>query len=116
MSRHVNRMKYRKEKGEIVAYSEAAVRHNAALLEYCRTSMSALSGSTAGVLGLSGLYGFIFYFVSAVILWLVLLAKAGTEWKKYFRSRVSLLTSGLFGGLITYILFWTFLYGMVHVY
>lgn len=112
----MNRMKYRKEKGEIVAYSEGAVRHNLVLLEYCRTSMAALSGSTAGILGLTGLLGFAFYCVSAVILWLFLLAKAGIDWEKYFRSRMQLLTSGFFGGLITYILFWTFLYGMVHVY
>lgn len=109
-------MKYRKEKGEIVAYSEGAVRHNLVLLEYCRTSMAALSGSTAGILGLTGLLGFVFYVFAAIILWLFLLGKAGAKWEKYFRSRTQLLTSGFFGGLITYILFWTFLYGMVHVY
>ncbi|GFQ71502.1 ER membrane protein complex subunit 6 [Trichonephila clavipes] len=109
-------MKYRKEKGEIVAYSEGAVRHNLVLLEYCRTSMAALSGSTAGVLGLTGLYGFGFYVFTAVVLWVFLLGKAGSHWEKYFRSRTQLLTSGFFGGLITYILFWTFLFGMVHVY
>lgn len=116
MSRTINKMKYRKEKGEIVAYSEGAVRHNLGLLEYCRTSMAALSGSTAGILGLTGLFGFAFYFINAVVLWLFLLSKAGSDWQKFFRSRTQLLTSGFFGGLITYILFWTFLYGMVHVY
>lgn len=35
-------------KPEPVAYSEAALRNNAAVVEYCRTSMAALSGSTAG--------------------------------------------------------------------
>ncbi len=34
--------------GEIVAYSESAIRNNASAVEYCRTSMAALSGSTAG--------------------------------------------------------------------
>lgn len=34
--------------GEIVAYSDAAVRNNLAVIEYCRTSMAALSGATAG--------------------------------------------------------------------
>lgn len=33
---------------EIIAYSESAIRNNASAVEYCRTSMSALSGSTAG--------------------------------------------------------------------
>lgn len=34
--------------GEIIAYSESAIRNNASAVEYCRTSMAALSGSTAG--------------------------------------------------------------------
>lgn len=34
--------------GEIIAYSELAIRNNASAVEYCRTSMAALSGSTAG--------------------------------------------------------------------
>lgn len=44
-----NRVKTRELKsGEVVAYSESAIRHNASAVEYCRTSMAALSGSTAG--------------------------------------------------------------------
>lgn len=35
--------------GEVVAYSDAAVRNNLAVIEYCRTSMAALSGATAGM-------------------------------------------------------------------
>lgn len=31
-----------------IVYSDAALRNNAAVVEYCRTSMAALSGSTAG--------------------------------------------------------------------
>lgn len=54
---------------EMVAYSEMALRNNAAVVEYCRTSMAALSGSTAGLLGLTGLYGFGFYGFAVVGLW-----------------------------------------------
>ncbi|KAL7647046.1 UNVERIFIED_CONTAM: hypothetical protein RMT77_002303 [Armadillidium vulgare] len=110
------RTRFDKGTGEIIAYSETAIRNNSAIIDYCRTSMAALSGSTAGLLGLTGLYGFIFFFISGVTLWLMLLMKAGTHWQKYFVDRKTLLTSGLFSGLFTYILFWTFLYGMVHVY
>lgn len=99
-----------------VAYNVMAIRNNASVIDYCRTSLSALSGCTAGILGLTGLYGFIFYFITAMALSVTLLLKAGRSWKKYFTSRSTLLTSGIFGGLFTYVLFWTFLYGMVHVY
>jgi hypothetical protein len=93
-----------------------AIRHNAAMIEYCRTSISALAGSTAGILGLTGLYGFAFYFLTAFIMSFMLLLKAGSQWQKYFRARLALFINGLMGGLFTYILFWTFIYGMVHVY
>lgn len=42
--------KTKDNKSEPVAYSEAALRNNAAVVEYCRTAMAALSGSTAGIL------------------------------------------------------------------
>ncbi|XP_061753960.1 ER membrane protein complex subunit 6 [Nerophis ophidion] len=96
--------------------SEVAMRGNAAVLDYCRTSVSALSGATAGILGLTGLYGFVFYVLSSFLLSLLLILKAGRRWNKCFKSRRLLFTGGFVGGLFTYVLFWTFLYGMVHVY
>lgn len=136
-----NRVKTKElRSGEIVAYSESAIRNNASAVEYCRTSMAALSGSTAGsisatisincpsiisvnttfnslgIMGLTGLLGFFFYLVAVLGLWCLLLLKSGSNWQKYFISRKSLLTNGFLGGLCTYVLFWTFLFGMVHVY
>ncbi|ENN70301.1 hypothetical protein HUJ04_001952 [Dendroctonus ponderosae] len=100
-----------------VAYSESAIRNNLSITEYCRTSMAALSGCTAGLLGLTSLHGALFYIMAVTTLWLMILYKAGfATWNKYFISRKSLLTSGIFGQLFTYILCWTFSYGMVHVY
>ncbi|CAH1258523.1 ER membrane protein complex subunit 6-like [Branchiostoma lanceolatum] len=98
------------------AYSDAAIRTNNAILEFCRTSFSGLSGATAGVLGLTALYGFIFYFVASLLMSLLLILKAGSSWGRYFKSRWRIFTSGLMGGLFTYVLSWTFVYGMVHVY
>lgn len=56
---------------ELVSYSEPALRNNSSVVEYCRTSMSALSGCTAGILGLTGQYGFIFYIFSVLALWVI---------------------------------------------
>ncbi|XP_075226579.1 ER membrane protein complex subunit 6 isoform X2 [Lycorma delicatula] len=96
----MGRVKTKLEKsGELVAYSESAVRNNAAVVEYCRTSMAALSGGTAGLLGFTGFYGFGFYVFAVIGLWGLLLMKAGPQWKKYFISRKTLLTNGFFGGL-----------------
>ncbi|XP_055380363.1 ER membrane protein complex subunit 6 [Condylostylus longicornis] len=102
--------------GEIIAYSEYAIRNNASAVDYCKTSLCALSGCCAGILGLTGIIGFLFYILSALGLWGLILLKSGSTWQKYFVSRRNLLTNGFLGGLCTYVLFWTFLYGMVHVY
>lgn len=69
-----------------------------------------------GIMGLTGIIGFLFYLVTVFGLWCLLLIKTGSNWKKFFINRQSLLTNGFLGGLCTYVLFWTFLYGMVHVY
>ena len=49
-------------------FSEVAMRTNAAVLEYSRTTVSALSGATAGILGLTSLYGFAFYFLTSLMM------------------------------------------------
>ena len=97
-------------------YNDRAVRQNSAIIGYCRTSGAVISGAAAGVLGLTGLYGFGFFVFFSVLLSVTLSMKAGTEWNKYFTTRRQLWLDGVVGGLFTYILVWTFLYGMVHVY
>ncbi|KAG5885155.1 hypothetical protein JTB14_037604 [Gonioctena quinquepunctata] len=100
-----------------IAYSESAIRNNLSVVEYCRTSVAAVSGCTAGVLGLTSVYGALFFIFAATSFWFMVLSKAGIDsWKSYFISRKSLLLNGLLGHFFTYILCWTFIYGMVHVY
>ena len=96
--------------------NESAIRYNDYLLDYCQTSVSALSGCTAGILGLTGLYGFLFYFICSLILSIAILIHLGKNAQKYFLSKQTIFTNTLWSGIQTYLLFWTFLYGMVHVY
>lgn len=141
MQRTTSNIPLKNKLGDIVAYSEVAIRNNIAAVEYCRTSIAAISGSAAGkispqtnsylfekkilniilfvplgILGLNGLIGFLFYVASVLVLWLLIMIKSGTQWRRYFINRRSLLTNSFMGALCTYVLFWTFLYGMVHVY
>ena len=99
-----------------IPFSEASIRYNDFLLDYCQTSMSALSGSAAGIMGMTGLYGFIFYFICSFFLSMLILFNMGSDSSKYFVSRKTIVTGTLWSGIQTYLLFWTFLYGMVHVY
>ena len=96
-------------------FNDRAVRNNNAVIEYCRTSGAAISGATAGILGLTGLYGFGFFIIYSVLFSFLLAIKAGTSWNRYFTTRRAVWFDGILGGLFTYVLLWTFLYGMVHV-
>lgn len=99
-----------------IPFSEASIRYNDFLLDYCQTSMSALSGSAAGIMGMTGLYGFIFYFICSLFLSMLILLNMGSNSSKYFVSKKTIITGTLWSGIQTYLLFWTFLFGMVHVY
>ena len=96
--------------------SEQSIRYNDYLLDYCQTSMSALSGCAAGILGMTGLYGFLFYFICSLFLSVLILLYLGPSSKKYFISKQTIVTGTLWSGIQTYLLFWTFMFGMVHVY
>lgn len=101
---------------EPTLYSEVAVRFNENSLEQCRTSVSALSGCVAGILGFTSYIGFIFYAFSMVFLSSLIYLYIRNEHRKFFTTLNHVFIYGFFNGLLTYVLFWTFLYGMVHVY
>ena len=103
-------------KVEPILYSEMAVRLNEHSLEQCRTSVSALSGCVAGILGLTSYKGFLFYAFSMLLLSCLIYFYIRNEYRKFFTSLNHVFINGFFNGLLTYVLFWTFLYGMVHVY
>lgn len=96
--------------------NEGAIRYNNYLLDYCQTSVSALSGCAAGILGLTGLVGFAFYLVCSLVISTIIFVSLGERFEKYFLSKQFIFTGVLWSGIQTYLLFWTFLYGMVHVY
>ena len=101
---------------ESVLYSEIAVRLNENSLEQCRTSVSALSGCVAGILGLTSYKGFLFYGFSMLFLSFLIYLYIRNEHRKFFTSLNHIFINGFLNGLLTYVLFWTFLYGMVHLY
>lgn len=105
-----------KSSNDIIPYSQAAIGQNAYLLDYYQTSLSALSGCAAGIIGLTGTYGFLFYFICSFVFSFLLVAYLATDIKKYFISWQPIFTGNLWSGLQTYVLFWTFLYGIVNVY
>jgi len=105
-----------KRKVDPLLYSDTAVRFNENSLEQCRTSVSALSGCVAGIIGLTSYKGFLFYGFSMLLLSLLIFVFIRHEHRKFFTGLNHVFVNGFLNGLLTYVLFWTFLYGMVHVY
>ncbi|KAE9550773.1 hypothetical protein FO519_006025 [Halicephalobus sp. NKZ332] len=104
------------DKQNQIVYSESAIRNNFAVLEYSRTCQAAASGIASGALGLTGTWGFVFYFIFVLVQAAFWEYKAGFQWQDFFANRWLSVTHSIVGGLFTYILFWVFFYGMVYVY
>ncbi|CAI9098486.1 OLC1v1035145C1 [Oldenlandia corymbosa var. corymbosa] len=89
---------------------------NMRVIHYSRTFMSIIGGVIAGILGLTSLMGFIFYFLVMGITSVGLAAKAGFSAQTYFDSWNGIILDGFLGGLMSFVLFWTFAYDIVHIF
>ncbi|KAI8339826.1 transmembrane protein 93-like protein [Blakeslea trispora] len=97
-------------------YIQPHVMHNARQLQFIRSCFAAIAGSAAGILGLSNLFGFLFYAMSWVVLSALLLIKTGGSKTYFVHGYRDVVLDGALGGLLSYILFHTLLYGLVHLY
>ncbi|XP_021739904.1 ER membrane protein complex subunit 6-like [Chenopodium quinoa] len=92
------------------------VQSNMKVIYYSRTFMSIVGGIIAGILGFTGLTGFIFYFLVMAVTSVGLTAKAKFSIHTYFDSWNRILLDGFLGGLMSFVLFWTFAYDIVHIF
>ena len=92
------------------------VMYNTKSLNFSRTSLSVLAGVVAGILGLTGFYGFGFYFILSGLLGMYYLMSETMSEAVHFLNKQQLVTGYVFENVFTYILIWTLVYGCVHVY
>ena len=85
-------------------------------LNFSRTSLSVLSGVASGILGLTSVYGFLFYLITSGLLGFYYLLSDTRSQTKCFLNKQQLVTAFVMENLFTYILVWTLIYGCVHVY
>ena len=64
----------------------------------------------------AGLVGFLVFFVVTFALSAMLYLKMGGEPKPYFKVGGDIWTEGIQQALMSYILFWTLFYDIVHIY
>ncbi|CAL5337991.1 hypothetical protein ACSBR2_013703 [Camellia fascicularis] len=101
---------------DIPTFNAENMQNNMKAVYYSRTFMSIMGGVIAGILGFTGLNGFIFYFLVMAITSVGLIAKAGFSIHSYFDSWNQIILDGILGGLMSFVLFWTFAYDIVHIF
>ena len=96
---------------------EANIVKNAKTLDYARSFFVGVAGTTAGMLGLTGWSGFVFYLVTTVLFGIALLVKMQFKPSEFFRNGFrDVMTEGVLGGALSYVLFWTLAYNVIYVY
>ncbi|KAK9089993.1 hypothetical protein Sjap_023170 [Stephania japonica] len=101
---------------DLEIFSADNLQSNMKIIYYSRTFLSIISGVIAGILGLTGLTGFIFYFLVMAITSVGLIAKANFSIHAYFTSWNQIIVDGFLSGLMSFVLFWTFAYDIVHIF
>ncbi|OMO58505.1 Transmembrane protein 93 [Corchorus olitorius] len=93
---------------DVPTFSAENLQNNMKVIYYSRTFMSIIGGVIAGILGFTGLMGFIFYFLVMAVTSIGLIAKAKFSVNSYFDSWNRVLLDGITGGLMSFVLFWTY--------
>eukprot|EP01024_Parvocaulis_polyphysoides_P029664 TRINITY_DN26810_c0_g1_i1.p3 TRINITY_DN26810_c0_g1~~TRINITY_DN26810_c0_g1_i1.p3 ORF type:complete len:115 (-),score=2.16 TRINITY_DN26810_c0_g1_i1:293-637(-) len=95
-----------------------SIANNKGVLMHCRVSAAILSGCAVGLLGVTGLQGFIYYFIAHFVMSFLLLIKCNFQPVKYFRSWNNLLFEQMISQvtMMSYTLFWIIFYNLAHVF
>lgn len=101
---------------DIPTFNAENLQNNMKMIYYSRTFLSIIGGVIAGILGFTGLNGFIFYFLVMAITSVGLAAKARFSIHSYFDCWNRIILDGFLSGLMSFVLFWTFAYDIVHIF
>ncbi|XP_021686768.2 uncharacterized protein LOC110669415 isoform X1 [Hevea brasiliensis] len=91
---------------DLQTFNAENLQSNMKVIYYSRTFLSIIGGVIAGILGFTGLTGFIFYFLIMAITSIGLIAKAKFSVHSYFDSWNRIILDGFFGGLMVFVTCW----------
>ncbi|RLN25169.1 ER membrane protein complex subunit 6-like [Panicum miliaceum] len=94
--------------GDVPIFHAENLVSNIKSINYSRTFLSIISGVVAGIWGFTGLMGFVFYFLVMMVASLGLLVKAKFSVHTYFNSWNRIIIEGVLGGLMSFVLFWSY--------
>ena len=77
--------------------------------------MTLTAGLIAGIFGLSGLRGFIFYIFCFLLTSCCFYIKMQGNTARYFKDSYTVYSSGIFGDLLLYLMMWVIFHNIVNV-
>lgn len=85
------------------------------IIQRIRNISSIALGTGAGILKLESYWGFLFYLASSIIISVLITAIPAKGHPQYYftNSTQSVWVDHIFGGLASFVLFWTLFYGLV---
>lgn len=106
-----------KDKPNALPVSQRALQANAQAIGFVRTALAIIAGIVAGVLGLTNLWGFVAYGAMYAVGSVAMLMRMQFDLERYFVGTAgSFVMGGIMGQLVTFLLFWTLAYALVHLY
>eukprot|EP01104_Vermistella_antarctica_P001898 TRINITY_DN1203_c0_g2_i1.p1 TRINITY_DN1203_c0_g2~~TRINITY_DN1203_c0_g2_i1.p1 ORF type:complete len:121 (-),score=15.22 TRINITY_DN1203_c0_g2_i1:213-575(-) len=98
------------------SFNGKVIHKNNRVVYASRIQVGLASGVAAGLLGMEGWSGFLFFLLCSTLVGVFILVRLGFKDKPFYQSRKTLFDEGLFQGLMTFVLMWTLFYSIVHVY
>eukprot|EP01118_Nematostelium_gracile_P017973 TRINITY_DN7824_c0_g1_i2.p1 TRINITY_DN7824_c0_g1~~TRINITY_DN7824_c0_g1_i2.p1 ORF type:complete len:106 (+),score=18.04 TRINITY_DN7824_c0_g1_i2:73-390(+) len=97
--------------------SVESLTNNNNVLHFIRICILTIAGCIAGIMGLTGLWGFLSYAFFYIFTEICILSKMKFQTNQYFPASTSqIFMDGVTTGLLSFILFWTLMYNIVHIY
>ena len=90
--------------------------YNDRILNFCRVFVAIISGMAAGIMGITGVSGAAVFLLSTMLLSVGLYLKVSCDPKPYFKKPENIWFDGISQAAMSYILFWTLFYDIVHIY
>lgn len=91
--------------------------YNMARLDSVNTVLFITVGVIAGILGLKGIYGFLFFGLASVIIGVAHLFAMKFNIRKYCNmSEFDFIIFGMKNHVMSFLLFWILVYALVHIY
>lgn len=88
-------------------YAMDRIGWNTQKMAFCRIFVAIVSGCAAGIMGFTGLMGFVIFLMTTCVLSVGLYIKVSCDPQPFFKKPEEIWTEGISQAAMSYIMFWT---------